>query len=371
MPGLVPEDPITLTKALSGVNVIPGDAIYLHGGTYTGDFVTQLAGTAENPITIQPHNNETVIVDGSLAVNGQYTTWKDIIFTYSGWTARDNAPENELKTVEARGKGIKFIGCIIHDTFNNASWQTNQGGGFYECLIYNCGCHRASSNQDEGHAIYTQNEFATQEHHNNILWGQYNYGFHGYTQNGTLYYFDIQNIISFNNGGRDFSLGGLGGQRGANCAIDACCFTDDSPYLKANNTSLTNIYSPGGFTVDAASQNITQSGNTFTSPGSGTNIFVFPRANKSGWAHVAIYNWDSLDSVDLDLSSVTGLGVGDTYKLHNAQDYFTDIVTGQLPANKTLTVDMQAASHSVVARIGSSAVAKTFPTFCAFVVEKV
>jgi hypothetical protein len=364
-------NPAELSVALNWTRIGPGDTIYLRGGTYTGDFVCDIDGTAALPIHIKPYPGEFPIIDGSLIVTGNHVHFYDMEIRYSGWTNRESAPEEDIKIIDLRGANNRLIGCVIHDTFNNGSWETNTSGGLYECLIYNCGCHRAASDDDEGHAIYTQNEFATQSHHNNICWGQYNFGLHGYTAGGLLDYFDWRYNICFRNTGRQFALGGLGGQRAHNCTLDSNVMLEGDGWLKGNDIALTNNYSPNGFTIDAASVNVTQSGNTFTAPGSGTNIFVFPRTYKAGWAHVSIFNWDSADNVNLDLSSVTGLNEGDTYNLHNAQDYFTDIATGTVPANKIISVDMRAVSHSVVARIGSTAVATTFPTFGAFVVEKV
>ena len=363
------DHPARLEVAFGWTRIGPGDTIYLRAGTYTGDYIFILNGTAELPITVKPYPGEHPIIDGSLNVTGNYVNFEDLEFRYSGWAARDNAPEGDLKGIDLRGIGNKMIGCIIHDTFNNGSWQTNKGGGFTDCLIYNCGCHRASSNADEGHAIYTQNEFATQSHHNNILCGQYNYGLHGFTEGGLLNNFDIRNNICFRNGGREFLLGGAGGQRARNCTVDGNVMLEGDGFLKGTDILLTNNYSPNGFTIDAQSNNVVQSDNTFT-PGSGTNIFIFPRT-KAGWAHIAIFNWDSLNSVNVDLSTVTGLNSGDSYKLHNAQDYFSDIATGTVPGNKIISVDMRAVSHSVAARTGSTAVAATFPTFGAFVLEKV
>jgi len=60
--------------ALSSPNVIPGDTIYLHGGTYTGNFTCSVSGTEALPITVQAYPGETVIIDGGLTVTGDYVT---------------------------------------------------------------------------------------------------------------------------------------------------------------------------------------------------------------------------------------------------------------------------------------------------------
>lgn len=316
----------------------------LRAGTYAGDFVCSLNGTQDNPIIVQPYENEHPIIDGKLSINGEYTEWNDLEIMYSGWIGREITPAGvePLQTVDLNGKGIKLNRCIIHDTAGNGSWMGNVGGGFFDCLVYNCGW--MSDGAGYGHGVYTQNEFATQYHHNNIFWGQYNYGIHAYTETGKIDYFDIRNNICFRNGGRQFDLGGLGGQRAHNCIVDGNVILEGDGYLKGNDIALTNNYSPNGFTVEETSVNVIQSGNTFD-PDS-LRVFVFGR-------HIAIFNPNGLDSVP---AAVTGT-------IHNAQNYFNDIqvVDG--------VIDMRAISHTVIGRIGGGVVETTFPAFGAFVMD--
>lgn len=55
-------------------------------------------------------------------------------------------------------------------------------------------------------------------------------------------------------------------------------------------------------------------------PLSGTKIFVRPNRYEPGRANVIVYNWDNLDSVAVDVSSV--LAPGAAYEVRNAQDFF-------------------------------------------------
>ncbi|HVX12313.1 MAG TPA: right-handed parallel beta-helix repeat-containing protein [Pirellulales bacterium] len=52
----------------------------------------------------------------------------------------------------------------------------------------------------------------------------------------------------------------------------------------------------------------------------GTHVFVRPNRYEQGRAHVAVYNWDRADAVDVDLQGV--LQGGDRYRLVSAQDFF-------------------------------------------------
>lgn len=363
--------PIDLFYALGWSRIGGGDTVLLAPGVYNGDFVSTISGAIDHPIVIKPKSGR-VIINGSLTITGSYTHWYGIEITYQNWTGRDEVPNGTYPShgCDVRGVGNRIIGCIIHDTSGNNSWQTNVNGGYYDCLIYNCGW--LSPDRGHGHAIYTQNELETQEHNNNILWGQYSYGLHAYTEGGKVDNLSLTRNICYRNAGRQLALGGLGGALANNCTVDGNVILEGDGYLKGTGITLTNNFAPGGFTIEPTSIDVTQSGNTFTAPDAAVTTFVFPRTYYPGWAHISIYNRDSAESVQVDLTPVAGLDVGDTYILRNAQDYFTDIVTGVVPADKIIAIDMRAISHTVAQRIGSDSIAATsFPVFGAFVIEKV
>jgi hypothetical protein len=52
----------------------------------------------------------------------------------------------------------------------------------------------------------------------------------------------------------------------------------------------------------------------------GAKIFVRPNKYEQGRAHIIVYNWDLLDTVDVDISNVALLGA--RYTVWNVQDYF-------------------------------------------------
>jgi uncharacterized protein YkwD len=52
----------------------------------------------------------------------------------------------------------------------------------------------------------------------------------------------------------------------------------------------------------------------------GTRVFVRPNRYAAGRAHIAVYNWDLRQAVDVDFSRF--LRNGDQYEIRNAQDYF-------------------------------------------------
>lgn len=104
-----------------------------------------------------------------------------------------------------------------------------------------------------------------------------------------------------------------------------------------------------------------------TVPVSGKKISLRPNLYASNRASLVIYNYDSDNMVEADVSS---LGWTGQVTARNAQDYFTDIQTLDI-TNGAITVNMQAANRTVATPIGWTAPATTFPTFGAFVLERV
>ncbi|MFA6552355.1 MAG: LamG-like jellyroll fold domain-containing protein, partial [Candidatus Paceibacterota bacterium] len=97
-------------------------------------------------------------------------------------------------------------------------------------------------------------------------------------------------------------------------------------------------------------------------------VFVLPNAYESGRGNIAIYNWSQKASVSVDLTSL-GFVSGDTYELHNAANYYGDILTGTYGG--VLAVPMT--GHTPVSQINTSdapLIQNTFPTFGAFVIIK-
>lgn len=111
-----------------------------------------------------------------------------------------------------------------------------------------------------------------------------------------------------------------------------------------------------------------------TSAPSGIKVFVRPNKYDSGRANVIVYNWNQASVVNVDVSSV--LQPGDTYELHNVQDYFGDIITGTY-SGQEININMSARTRALPA--GYNQVSSwfheplqpnTFPDFGAFVLIK-
>jgi len=64
-----------------------------------------------------------------------------------------------------------------------------------------------------------------------------------------------------------------------------------------------------------------------TAPPTGTQVFVRPNRHEPRRGHLAIYNWDDRDNVQVDVSNV--LRSGDAFEVRNAQDFFAPpVLTG-------------------------------------------
>jgi hypothetical protein len=95
------------------------------------------------------------------------------------------------------------------------------------------------------------------------------------------------------------------------------------------------------------------------------SVHVYPNADETKRAHIAIYNWTQADNVSVNVASV--LSSGDTYRLYSAQNYGTPIQTGVF-SGTTISVPM---TNLTVAPIlyGTSLTqpSPTSPKFGAFV----
>jgi hypothetical protein len=103
-------------------------------------------------------------------------------------------------------------------------------------------------------------------------------------------------------------------------------------------------------------------------PKTGLDYYITPNKYESGRAHVAIYNWGGLSSVQINISGI-GLKQGDEYELINATDYYNDIISGVYPINGIITVPM--INHTFAPIVGADKKqVSQFPKFGAFVIRK-
>lgn len=370
-----------LQSALSSPSIMPGNTVYLSGGGYSGDYVCNLAGTSSRPITIKPHNNERVVIDGSLTVNGAYTEWHDIEVMYSGWTKRQteiagSSPEDIVsKNILIGAPGCKFINCIIHDMFSPGFLVEANDAEFYGCLIYNCGW--TGPDRGHGHGLYIHNSIGTKLIKNCVIFNNFGWGIHAYYSDSSRL-----NGLVFD-GNICFSSGLPGDYLNPNMLIGAESGIAQSPDIKNNvtyggsvgmrfyqsgaeNGRLTDNYFSDGMSGEYTG--FFESGNELNEIGD--RHFIFDNDYKTGRSNIAIFNESQADSVMVDLSNIAWLIAGTVLTARNVNDYFGDIQTLVLDENKKITIDMRAENRTVVAPVSWPTPVTTFPTFGAFVVEK-
>lgn len=402
--------PTTLEIALSGL--YSTTSIQLRSGTYVGDFISNVAGAAQNPIEVRPYNMENVVIDGSLRINGSDTHWYNIEFVqtdnitrqsiFSGSTPSDL----NVRWIDAWGMRTKIINCIVHDLLGNGIglWGPAEDAEIYGCVIYYNGWD--APDRGHGHGIYTQNSLGTKIIRDNILFNGFELNIKIYTENGTIDRYIVD-------GNTCFGAASLVQLDGANTKYWNIFVGSINPAIAADNINIQNNLTyhtliqqtnllgyNGGITNSSVSDNVfagfialaltnesalAMSGNMFAGiisefteveyPSNvylpegnfGNRVFIRPNQYQTGRANITIYNEAQLDSIQVNVRGV--LDPGANYKLRNVQDYFADIQTGVVAPDGTINVDMQAANRSVATPVAWTAPATMFPEFGCFVLE--
>lgn len=103
----------------------------------------------------------------------------------------------------------------------------------------------------------------------------------------------------------------------------------------------------------------------------GTNYVILQdNAYDTNRAQVIVYNWTLGNSITLNLAAMNW-GQGSSVVVHNAQDYYGDAPSQTISLGNTISLDMQAASHTVAVPFGDTValVPKTFPNFGVFILQ--
>ncbi len=96
----------------------------------------------------------------------------------------------------------------------------------------------------------------------------------------------------------------------------------------------------------------------------GLQVFVRPNRYEPGRGHIAIYNWDKLDNVNVDISSV--VQVGAQYEIRDVQNFFGAPVVSGVYNGGTVSIPMT--NTTKMAPVGRPAPPHTSPDFGAFVI---
>ncbi len=155
-------------------SVAPGDIIWLLSGTYKGNFVSLLNGTATAPIIVRNFSGQRATLDGSgcglvvLTVDGTYSWFWGLEVQDSADDRISNGACPAFGVGVYGGPGDQFINMVVHDTGEGFSaYNASPSSEFYGNIVYYNGFVGPTRNM--GHGMYFQNSTGTKVVANNFV----------------------------------------------------------------------------------------------------------------------------------------------------------------------------------------------------------
>ncbi len=387
--------PLDLATALSATSPArPGDTIWLRDGIYRGVFTSYLTGTQEAPITVRQYPGERATIDSAPLA-------QDALTLFGAWTrywgfeimssdprrvsAFSGTPSDIFRGagVRAIGKNLTLINLIIHDmgTQGVGIWDAADNTEAYGNVIYANGW--LGADRGHGHGVYTQSRLGIRRLTDNLIFNQFSHGIHAYgSSTAFLNNIQAEGNILFNNGifnaahyERNILIGGESVAASPVAIRNYTYFTPDRPVGKPNTfgyvAGCTNLAMRENYIAqltmttyalvgcDGDIRNNTVLGfvdSTYptryplneyrTVRPTGTKAFVRPNRYEPGRAHVAVYNWDNLAAVSVDLAPAQ-LAVGMPFEIRDAEDYFGPAVFAGTYLGTAVSIPMDARGTSV------------------------
>ncbi|HSA54782.1 MAG TPA: Ig-like domain-containing protein [Gemmatimonadaceae bacterium] len=204
--------PWNLTTALAGAGgrVQPGDTVWVRGGTYKGNFRSTVAGRSGASVVIRAYPGERAILDGNtgttssaITVSGPYTVLWGLEVVNSSTTRSFSTTSSHSRQngVVNYASNTKYVNLVVHDAgvaFYTEPMYTNVEivGG----IFYNNGWQ--SPTRGHGHALYLKSNTGPVIVRDNVMFNQYGYGVHVYSNagSGMLNNIQLEGNVAFNNG---------------------------------------------------------------------------------------------------------------------------------------------------------------------------
>lgn len=247
--------PWNLATALSGAGgrIGAGDTVWLRGGTYRGAFRSTLAGAAGNPVVVRQYPRERAIIDGAgtsssvsvFYVGGQYSEFWDFEITNSDPIRTTTSTANNVRpnVVSNYASHTRYVNLAIHDGgvafYTEPLYQDVEITG---CVIFNNGWQ--GPDRGHGHGLYLKSYTGPVVARDNIIFNQFGYGVHAYTNagSGELNNIRLEGNVAFNNGALS-TIGTssnilLGGDGRATGDVLASNFTWFSPGVAGSNVKV-------------------------------------------------------------------------------------------------------------------------------------
>jgi hypothetical protein len=381
------EDPLDLQTALSSDSPVqPGQTIWIKEGVYEGSFESEISGNSGLPISIKPLPGQRVLIDSynsgsdkaGLTITGQWTDFYGIEATSSD-TNRGNIIER-YPNVEAKA-GIAVFGANTNIynalTYDNVCggidfWKTATDSTLHGNIIYNNGF--AHSGRGACHGVYTQNTNGYKKLTNNIVFFGFQTGFHPYsTKTAPLNNFTIENNVWFLAGASD----PRDGQQKTNLIVETqagikdMIIKNNKGYSQVNRGSSLNArnfqgnveirdnylaerlevygeWDPIPFTNNTIYGNINDADNSLidnasnilatSKPTTGNKVFVDANGIDPRRGRIVIYNYDNVDSVSVNLSSI--LKNGEAYRIHSVMGLFQEALVSGVYNGSNISIPM-------------------------------
>ena len=409
--------PWTLAIALAGAGgrVQPGDTIWLRGGTYRGTFKSTVSGTAGKPVVVRGYPGERAIIDAAGSLSSTWSVQAPYV-VFWGFEITNSDPNRMLSSTGRRGNVVsnyashtKYINLVVHDggvAFYNESQFSDVA--IVGCIIYNSGWQRPD--RGHGHAIYLRSNTGPVTARDNIMFNQFGYGLHVFTNpgEGTLNNIRLEGNVAFNNGtlssnstasnilfgGDDYSTGGVltsnmtyssPGVAGKNVQLGYGTVKNGSVQLADNYfVGAATVLEVGYWSSLSASGNrlmgtgtvvklnnssqstSTFSGQTQSAFPTSTRVVVRKNPYETGRANIVVYNWGRAGAVTVDLAGV--LPVGAEYQIHNVQRLHGAPVASGTFGGGSLSLPIDGVSPPVPVGMSSSRSPATGVEFNVYVV---
>jgi hypothetical protein len=233
-------DPWDLATALAGGNkkLQAGDTLWLRGGTYRGTFTSTLSGIPDRPIVVRQLPGERAVLDAAgasgstLEVRGEHSVFWGFEVTNSDPDRVSSGTGNQDRpnSVVNNASSTKYIHLTIHDggvAFYN--YPSARDVEVYGTIAYNNGWQ--GPDRGHGHALYVKSNAGPVILRENILFNQFGYGVHLYSNagSGLIRNIRLEGNVSFNNGTI------ASGSSSANILVGGAAFADDV-VLQSNYT---------------------------------------------------------------------------------------------------------------------------------------
>ena len=205
--------PWNLATALAGGNgrVLPGDTIWLRGGTYPGAYRSTVRGAAGAPVVVRQYPGERAVIDGAgtasstsvFYVGGDYTVFWGFEITNSDPLRTTTSLANNVRpnVVSNYASHTRYLNLVVHDggvAFYNE--PTAQDVEIVGCIIFNNGWQ--APDRGHGHGLYLKSYAGPVVARDNIVFNQFGYGVHAYTNAGSGQIINqrYEGNVAFNNG---------------------------------------------------------------------------------------------------------------------------------------------------------------------------